>query len=169
LPSYGPLATAFPPEWGSRAREGLVVEFVANDGEVWVGNFQPGLGGVNDVLRHPNGRDALVISNGTLWSVNPTTRHADELAPVVFDVWPVADPDGYVLNDQGLAFLRLSDSGILWSTTRISWDGFRNLRFEGEQLTGQAWSPLEDRWLPFSLDLQTGLVQGGSYTGPLAK
>jgi hypothetical protein len=108
LPAYGPLATAFPPEWGSHAREGLVVELVANDGEVWVGNFQPGLGGVNDVLRHPNGRDALVISNGTLWSVNPTTRNADELAPAVFDVWPVADPDGYVLNEQDLAFLRLS-------------------------------------------------------------
>src|ERR1700730_10937457 len=90
LPPYGPLATAFPPEWASRAREGLVVEFVANDGVVWVANFQPGLGGVDDVLRHPNGRDALVISNGTLWSVNPTRCNADELAATVFDVWQVA-------------------------------------------------------------------------------
>jgi hypothetical protein len=147
----------------------LVVEFVSSDGEVWVGNFQPGNFGVNDVLKHPNGRDALVISNGTLWSVNPTTRKGDELVTAVFDVWPVADPDGYLLNEQGLAFLRISAAGVLWNTTRISWDGFRNLRFEREQLTGQAWSPIEDRWLPFSLDLQTGSVQGGSYTGPLAR
>ena len=53
-----------------------------------------------------------------------------------------------------------------WHTPRISWDGFQNVRLEAEQLAGEAWSPVEDRWLPFSVDLETGRIDGGSYNGP---
>lgn len=166
LPPYGPVAVAFPPHWGSGAREGLVVEFAPNAGGAWVGNFQPGIGGVDDVRSHPNGRDVLVIANGSLWIVNPATRTADEVASAVFDVWPVTNPDGYLLNNQGIGFLRLSADGVMWKSRRISWDGFSDLRFEGERLTGQSWSPVEDTWLPFELDVRTGRVEGGSYTGP---
>jgi hypothetical protein len=167
LPPYGAAATTFPPQWGGGAREGLVVEFATSDGNVWVGNFQPGIGGVDEVLSHPNGRDALVVSNGSLWIVNPVTRSADELASAVFNIWRVTDPDGYLLNNQGLGFVRLSPEGVLWKSRRISWDGFSDLRFEGEHLTGQAWAYyIEDGWLPFTLDLRTGKVEGGSYTDP---
>lgn len=166
LPPYGPVAVAFPPHWGSGAREGLVVEFAPNAGGAWVGNFQPGIGGVDYVRSHPNGRDVLVIANGSLWIVNPATRTADEVASAVFDVWPVTNPDGYLLNNQGIGFLRLSADGVMWKSRRISWDGFSDLRFEGERLTGQSWSPVEDTWLPFELDVRTGRVEGGSYTGP---
>ena len=166
LPPHGPVAVTFPPQWGAGAREGLVVEFARDAGGRWVGNFQPGIGGVDDVRSHPNGRDVLVISNGSLWIVNPVTRTADEVASAVFDVWAVTDPDGYLLNNQGLGFLRLSADGVLWRSRRISWDGFSDLRFEGDRLVGKAWSPVEDAWLPFELDVQSGKVEGGSYTGP---
>lgn len=166
LPPYGAIATTVPPNWGAGAREGLVVEFAASDGNIWVGNFQQGIGGVDDVLSHPNGRDVLVISNGLLWIVNPATHTAEEVASAVFDVWPVTNPDGYLLNNQGLGFLRLSANGVMWKSRRISWDGFSDLRLEGERLTGKAWSPVEDAWLPFELDVRTGRADGGSYTGP---
>jgi hypothetical protein len=84
LPPYGRIATTFPPQWGGCVREGLVVEFAPNDRDSWVGNFRPGLGGVDDVRSHPNGRDVIVISNGSLWIVEPTSRTAKEVAPAVF-------------------------------------------------------------------------------------
>jgi hypothetical protein len=107
-----------------------------------------------------------VISQGALWNVNPETRAADEIASAIFDIWCVSDPEGLVFNHNGVAFICLGRTGVVWHTRRISWDGFDKLRFEGERLSGQAWSPIGDRWLPFSVHLQTGFVEGGSYSWP---
>ena len=49
-------------------------------------------------------------------------------------------------------------------TRRISWDGIWNLRVEQDRLKGQAWNPFDDSESPFSVDLKTGDVEGGSYT-----
>ncbi len=166
LPPYGPRALTFPEQWGLGAREGLVVEFTPDEGETWVGNFQPGIVGVDQALSHPNGRDVIVISNGALWIVNPATRIASEIASAMIDYWHVSDPDGYVFNKQGLAFIRLSAQGVVWNSRRISWDGFRCLKLEGHRLSGLAWTPIDDAWLPFTLDLRAGRVEGGSYSGP---
>lgn len=165
LPPYGPPAVAFPDTWGRVAREGLVVEFVAADGAVWVGNFRPGLGGLDDVRQHPNGRDVLVISSDDVWTVDPTTREGVEIAGAADALWPISNPSGIVLSLQGLAFLRLDASGVLWRTRRISWDGFSQIELTDNRLMGVAWSPLDERWVPFSVNLATGRVQGGSYVG----
>ena len=166
LPPYGPQALSFPDQWGLGAREGFVVEFTSDEGDTWVGNFQPGIAGVDELLSHPNGRDVIVISNGALWIVNPTTRAASEIASAMIDYWRVSDPDGYVFNNQGLSFIRMSARGVVWNSRRISWDGFSNLRLEDDRLSGSAWTPIDDAWLPFMLDLRTGRVEGGSYNGP---
>ncbi len=42
----------------------------------------------------------------------------------------------------------------------------RDLRIEEEKVKGEAWSPLDDCWYPFSADLTTGAVEGGCYNGP---
>lgn len=165
LPPYGPPAIGFPPEWGSLGREGLVVEFVPANGSVWVGNFRPGLGGIDAVRSHPNGREVLIMSSGALWSVDPETRTVEEMASAILGVWTVGSED-LLLNDQDLAFIRLGRVGVVWHTRRISWDGFDNLQLEEEKVIGEAWSPIEDRWLPFSVNLDTGIVDGGSYNGP---
>src|SRR5213593_1232440 len=58
LPPYGPLATAFPSEWGRLGREGTVVEFMTEAGS-WVANFQPGLGGLEFAQLTPTGATQL--------------------------------------------------------------------------------------------------------------
>src|SRR5262245_7187519 len=83
LPPYGPMATCVPEGWGQAAREGLVVEFRRADGPIWIGNFEPGIGGIDDILAHPNGADVLVVSSGQLWQVNPTTEVAIRIAGAV--------------------------------------------------------------------------------------
>jgi len=163
LPPYGPRAVSFPTEWKSRCQEGLVVEFESPSGEKWVGNFKPGLGGVDGVLVHPNGAEVLVMVAGSVWSVNPFSRDAIELAVAVDGTWPVNDPEGVIFSLQGLSFLRLGPPGILWRTHRISWDGFRHIQLSKRTLTGEAWSAIDDSWIPFSVDLHTGVVTGGAY------
>lgn len=166
LPAYGPRATSIPAGWGHGAREGMVVEFVTDTGETWIGNFEPGLGGADDVRRHPNGRDVLVIAAGTMWVVDPDRRVAAEASPAVFAVWPVRDPDSLVMSTHDLAFFRLGPKGVVWHTRRVSWDGFRDVHVSPTEITGLAWAPWEPEWSPFTVDLRTGRAQGGSYNGP---
>jgi hypothetical protein len=160
------MALPFPPQWGRGAREGLVVGFDRTDGTNWVGNFEPGIGGTDDVMAHPNGTDVLVVSSGQLFRVNPNTQDVVRLAPAVFGVWVLVNPPRLLFNNQDLEFLCVGREGLLWATQRISWDGFRELRLDHETVEGEAWSPLDDRWSPFRVNLADGSVVGGSYTGP---
>src|SRR5262249_41482809 len=92
LPPYGALAVPFPAAWGRTGHEGVVVEFTPSGGGAWIGNFARGLGGVTAVVAHPDGRRVLVIADGSLWSVDPESRAADEFATAVEALWVVPDP-----------------------------------------------------------------------------
>jgi hypothetical protein len=161
LPPYGPPATAFPAEWGRLGREGTVVEFETEAG-TWVGNFQPGLGGLQFVALHPNRRDAVVIAAGDLWVVNPDARTAERLLPAIDAALEVQDPDGWVFSRQGLALARFGPEGLIWHTRRLSWDGFDQLSIAHGEVKGLAWSPIDDTWHPFRVNLGTGGSTGGS-------
>jgi hypothetical protein len=161
LPPYGPLAMPFPTEWGRLGREGFVIEFTDSAGDRWTANFRPGLGGLNGVGPHPDGRHVLVFAGGDAWSVDPDQREAVLVGNAIDAQWVV--PGGLVLSRQGLAFLRLAASGTLWHTRRLSWDGFQNVLIHGETLTADAWSPLDDSWVPCWVDLASGRSHGGSY------
>ena len=163
LPPVGPRVVCFPREWEARGQEGVVVEFASDGGQKWVGNFKPGLGGSDCVLLHPNGSEVLVMAAGSVWSVDPFGRDAIELAGAVNETWRVNDPEGLIFSLEGVAFLRLGPQGILWRTRRISWDGFRHIELSEHALTGDAWSAIDDSWVPFSADLHTGVVTGGAY------
>jgi len=164
LPPYGPPAIAFPGEWGRLGREGIVVEFRTEAG-TWVGNFQPGLGGLQLAGLHPNERDAVVIAAGDLWVVDPDVRTAERLLPAIDAALEVRDPDGWVYSRQGLALARLGPEGLLWHTRRLSWDGFDQLSIGNGEVKGLAWSPIDDQWYPFRVDLDTGRSTGGSCGG----
>jgi hypothetical protein len=162
LPPYGPAARAFPSEWGRLGREGIVVAFESEAGS-WVGNFRPGVGGLNVLYPHPNNRDAVVIASGDLWVVSPDHRSAEFLLSAIDRVLEAQDPSGWVLSRQGIALARLGPSGLMWHTRQLSWDGFDELRIAGNEVTGLGWSPIGDKWLPFRVDLHTGKSSGGAY------
>jgi len=167
LPGTGPIAITIPLGWGHGVREGVVVEFQRADGSVWLANFAPGPWGVDNVLAHPNGRDVLVATGGPLWSVNPTTEEATELAPAVVGMWTLANPPRLLFNNQDLNFLCIGSTGVEWTSPRISWDGFRKLRLSDAAMDGEAWSPIDDVWKPFRVNLTDGTVTGGSYRPPV--
>jgi hypothetical protein len=65
---------------------------------------------------------------------------------------------------QGLAFARLGPQGLMWHTIRLSWDGFDQIVIDQSDLRDLAWSPLDDKWCPFSVELGTGKSAGGSFS-----
>jgi hypothetical protein len=162
LPPYGPMPTAFPAEWGQLGREGTVVEF--NTGtDLWVANVRSGSGGLHFAGLHPNRRAAIVIASGDLWMIDLRTRAAVQMLPAIEAMWQVQNPEGWVFSRQGIALARLGPSGLIWHTRRLSFDGFDEVHIDRHEVKGLAWSPLDDTWRPFCVDIQTGKAVGGSY------
>ncbi len=147
---------------GRLGREGTVVEFMV-EADAWVGNFQPGLGGLEFAELHPNGRDAVVIATGDLWVVSPVHRSAERLLPAIEAAFQVRDPNGWIFSRQGIALARFGPDGIVWHTRRLSWDGFDQLKILHGEVTGVARSPLDGEWQSFRVDLSTGRSSSGSY------
>jgi hypothetical protein len=162
LRPYGPLATAFPAEWGRLGREGTVVEFKTAAG-TWVGNFRRGLGGLELAHIHPNKRDAVVVAAGDLWVVDAVQRSAELVLPAIDAALEVQDPDGWIFSRQCLALARFGPEGLVWHTKRLSWDGFDQISIRQGEITGLAWSPMDEEWYPFQVDLFTGRSTGGSF------
>ena len=142
------------------------MEFTTATGERWVGNFQPGLGGIDDALPHPDGHNVLVVSAGFGWLVDPNRRETSEVGDGIDGIWSVSGPEGLVMSRQGLAFVRHGPEGRIWHTRRISWDGFKDVQLSSTEITGLTYTPWEPEWTPFTVDLKTGRVEGGSYNGP---
>ena len=164
LPPYGPMAETFPRDARRSGGEGFVVEFEHADAR-WVGNFMGGWGGLTTVLAHPNGAACLVVAGGDLWYVNPLTRTAEPAGSGVMAAWPVSEPEGYVFDISGVAFVRLDGGGLRWQTRRLSWDGFRNVTLGVDSLRGEAYTPVDDEqhWHPFDVNLHTGESTGGAF------
>jgi hypothetical protein len=142
-------------------REGFVVQFQIEDGRTWVGNFQPTLSNFCDVLMDEAAAEALVIAGGQGYRVR--LDDGELLGLVGGGIKSVYKPegrDGFVLCN-GTDF-ELYRRGVVWCTRRISWDGVRNIAITGTTLVGEAWM-FDDSWHSFSVDLETGEAQGGSY------
>ena len=139
-----------------------MVEFQSDLG-TWVANFRPGISGIDLASPHPNNRDAVVIAAGDLWVVDVVRRSAQLLLPAIESSLEVSEPSGWIFSRQGLALARFGPSDLLWHTKRLSWDGFDELRIVGHELSGVAWSPLDDTWHPFRVDIRSGRSEGGSF------
>jgi hypothetical protein len=116
------------------------------------------------VRLHPDGKRVLVIAGGDAWFVAPQMHHIEQFESHIDGIWEIPGSNDLVLSSQGLAFLRLGASGIVWHTRRLSWDGFNHLQIVAGALEGLSWTPLGDEWLAFKVDLLSGKSQGGSYS-----
>lgn len=163
LPPYGDDIEAFSETGQGRYREGFVVRFDPDNSTSWVGNFQPGLSSFEEVLRHPNGREFLVIAAGQGYLVDPNVRTKREyFGGQIENAIQIPELNSILLGN-GLWFELIGPNGFQWRTKRISWDGMQQLQLNDLKLSGEAWSPLENCWIPFVLDLITGEFSGGSY------
>jgi hypothetical protein len=164
LPPYGPRALSFPePDAFS---EGLVITFTASHGERWTGNFARGFGSLDIVRDELGPRATIVVASGAAYLVDVDLKTASDIT------WP-ADYVEYVASQKaiiignGLWFESIGPTGTLWRSRRISWDGMRSLQHDGNELRGEAYSPMgPPDWVPFRVQLASGDVKGGSYNGP---
>ena len=74
LPGTGPAPVPFSAAGIGTHAEGFVVEFTLPTSEKWVGDFQPGAGGASVALAAPDAAQALVVSAGQGYVVEPAER-----------------------------------------------------------------------------------------------
>lgn len=165
LPAYGPVAVPFGASAWSGHSEGFIVRFRPDTDETWVANFQPGLGGWDGVLEHPNKMDVIVLARGQGYVVDPIAQQlVHTLSASIQDVVELPDLEAIVFCD-GIFFEAIKSDGIWWTSPRIAWDEIRNIKVQGTILQGEASSPMEgsSMWVPFTLDLMTGRCEDGAY------
>ena len=169
LPPYGPPAISFSERGEREFREGLVVRFYPRNSDPWVGNFLGGIVDYTTVLDHPNGIDVVVVAAGNTCIVDPEHQAIrDRIASDTGRVIPLSSLGLIVF--QGLVdFSAVRSDNLRWTSPRISWDSFRNTDVHETKLTGEAWTPVGDAWVPFTLDLLTGCCTDGIYEIDMAR
>jgi hypothetical protein len=168
LPSSGPPAVYFTER--GKFSEGLVIRFYPRDSESWVGNFLGAkLTKYSAALEHPNGSDVIVVAQGEASIVDPDARSIRQyIAGNVENIIRVPSL-GSILIQNMIDFIALKSDNTSWRSERISWDGFRNIEVSGTDLLGDAYTPIEDAWVPFKLDLLTGHYPDAVYQREIAR
>ena len=165
LPPYGAMPEQF--SFGSKGthREGVVVRFFPDSGPTWVGNFQRGLTKFDDVMLHPNGSHVIIFAGGQGYTIDPDTRSLIKTWGGAVEIAIEFQDRRVIVLGDGLWFEAIGETGTLWRSKRISWDGMQGITLSEGRILGEAWNP-DGFWVPFSVDLTTGEVEGGSYCGP---
>ena len=166
LPATGPWPEQFSASGHGTHREGIVAQFFPEGKPSWIGNFQPGWTEYSAVLPHANGRSVIVIAGGQGYVIAPGERRLVAVFGGTLEVALAIPSLGVMVVGDGVRLEAVDASGLRWRSRRISWDGMRAVRVEGDEIKGEAWSVLDDCYYPFAVDVTTGTVDGGSYTGP---
>lgn len=162
LPPYGPPALSFPSP--SAFQEGFVLEFTPEHGKPWVANFaMPRPDGFSAVYQEFGSKAVVVVSGGAGYIVDCEERRlVREINGPIDQCWYQPELHALIFSD-GLGFECFDDHRTLWRSPRISWDGIRNINCSGMMVTGEAYDPFSDSWLPMQLDLRAVKLTGGSY------
>lgn len=167
LPPYGPEALSFP-QGQLLAREGLVVRFDMTNRLYWIGNFKRGKFDISKVLNHPDGQRLVVYAGGIVYFVDPEKKSVmQEFDTYVFFAEELLQFNTIVMGDS-VKFFAIDANSVRWTTPRIGWGEFREVKLSGNNLMGEAFSPLDDKWHPFEVDIRTGDAKGDTYESQIA-
>jgi hypothetical protein len=119
------------------------------------------------VFACPNPQQMCAVAGGYAYIVDTAQpelcTHVD-LKPVV-EVRPLV-AQGLLLLVGFHSIVAWGREGPAWMSARLSWEGVRVIGIDADTLHGFGWNLLTDREVAFSLDLLTGLHQGGGFAQP---
>jgi len=164
LPTYGPMYIPVTGDDEPYYSQGFTVRFFKDDKSDWVANFKPGWTGLNSIYEFSNQQNILVIAGGTCYIMNPNENKPIEVFGVGYETVIKTLDNRLILQD--LTDITIVESnGEHWDTERISWDGLKDLKLEGNLVTGLSFDPMNNKeeWVKFVVDLETRKVTGGSY------
>ena len=112
----------------------------------------------------PNPRELCAVAGGYAYIIDSAAPEKSTHIPLR----PVAELR--TLHDFGLLIfvgfhhiLAWGSEGLAWQSARLSYEGVRLIRVEGQKLLGMGWNMMTDREVEFAIDLRTGAHTGGGY------
>jgi hypothetical protein len=164
LPTYGPMYIPVTGEDEPYYSQGFAVRFYRDDKSEWVANFKPGWTGLNAIYEFDNQQNILVIAGGTCYIMNPNYTKPIKVFGVGYETVIKTLDSRLILQDM-TDITVIEPNGEYWDTERISWDGLKDLKLQGNLVTGLSFDPMNDKeeWVKFVVDLETRKVTGGSY------
>lgn len=145
--------------------EGFPIQFYKKDGTAWIANFKLGWTRLNKVFDFPEHDRTVVIAGGLGYIMTPENEKPIATFGITINEIFQSDNGSLICLD-GISVLILDNStGELWNSERISWDGFQNVQFKNNIISGQSYDPTNSiqEWADFSLNIVTKEFTGGSY------
>jgi hypothetical protein len=156
----------FPARLEEGDRTGIYLRITPGALPAWVGFFAKGFDSsqvASGIYSCPDPDSLCVVAGGYAYMVkaaDPESWVQIEQRPVVL-VKPL--PELKLLLFVGFTTISgLGESGRLWTTHRLSWEGISIASFQGTVLHGLGWDMMTDKEVPFEVDLVTGESKGGA-------
>ncbi len=178
LPAKGPLPRQFSATGRGTYQECFVVEFYPDEERRWVGNFQPGFNthdfwilreAGKEVVDYHGSRHVLVRVGDAAYIIDPASeRSVRDYNGDITQVIPIPELRLFLVADKERWEGFRDDEQSVWTTPRLANDGFANTQIRDHILQGDARRRTSDKWdegveREFTVDLRTGVVQGGCW------
>ena len=160
LPVYGEMYIPVSNDEICNYSEGLVVKFYKSDGTTWIANFSRGSTNLCKVYDFPELKRTVVFAFGQCYIM--TDGYEKPLQTIGHSFSAVFEAsDNILIAADILNFTVIEiNKDIVWNSEMISYDGFRELGFAAENVTGLARELTTEEWKPFSFNYRTNKVLG---------
>ena len=156
----------FPAQIEEQDRTGVYARVIPKNAPPWVGFFALGFDSeqvANGIYSCPDPDSLCVAVGGYVYIVNaadPSTWVQVEQRPVI-EVRAL--PELKLLLFTGFTSITaFGETGRLWTTEKLSWEGITVTEINAQTLNGNGWDALADQEVPFEVDLLTGQSHGGA-------
>ncbi|MCC6180632.1 MAG: hypothetical protein IT237_02230 [Bacteroidia bacterium] len=165
LPAYGPMYIPISSKGESFYSEGFVVRFYKQDGSTWVANFSKGWTNFSKVFGFTKQNLVVVFANGTCYVMTPESETPKLSFGVTINNVLQTENGSLICSDDTNITILDNETGELWRSDRISWDGIKDLQIKNNTVVGVSYDPTVDgeEWSEFSIDLKTKILKGGSF------
>jgi hypothetical protein len=166
LPHPAEKLYQYPSQLEERDRTGIYLRVSPPNAPAWTGFFSLGFDSqqvASGIYSCPDPDWLCAVVGGYAYVVdsrNPEDWRRIEQRPAV-EVRAVADPR-LLLFIGFTSITGMGESGRIWTTPRLSWEGLKITEIEGPVLRGTGWDAIADKEIPFEVDLTTGQSSGGS-------
>lgn len=166
LPGGETKIVYIPNEGSGVGRDGVMVKFLPGYGEPWIGVFAFGdmlPGGDCQVYPGPGRNHLTILAKGDAYIAspnNPDSFISVKSCPAIHAV-PVPSRNLMLFHDY-TEIVAYSENGLVWETSRISWDGIEINEVSETAILGKSWDAPNEQHVHFSVDLTDGSHQGGS-------
>jgi hypothetical protein len=156
----------FPVELEEGDRAGVYLRVEPRQGLAWTGFFAEGFESehaISAICSCPDPDFVCVVAGGYAYLVeadDPSRWFRIEQRPVT--ALRVLSQPRLILFSGFTTITALGDSGIRWTTERLSWEGISITRIEQDTLYGHGWDAIADQEVAFEVDVKTGKHSGGT-------